>query len=298
MEKIIVKRYHVRMQKVLTYIDQHLDEDLSVEALSRVAAFSKHHFHRQFVALFGIGVYRYIQLCRLKRSSYSLAFRDSSVMEIAMNAGYETPEAFARTFKQNFGQAPTTFRRDPEWHHWISVYETLTHTRTLHMQTTFTSDQVNIIEFPATELAVMKHRGEPALVGETIKKFIAWRKAAGLPPHVSETFNIFYCDPDETPPEDYHMDIGATTTQATWPDAPGIVKGIIPAGRCAVMRVTGASDNLKPAATYLYKEWLPGSGEETRDFPLFAQRVSFFPDVPEHEAITDLFLPLKSFHRK
>jgi AraC family transcriptional regulator len=43
----------------------------------------------------------------------------------------------------------------------------------------------------------------------------------------------------------------------------------------------------------LYLEWLPQSEEELRDFTLYFQRVSFFPDVPEHEAITDVFLPLK-----
>jgi len=59
------------------------------------------------------------------------------------------------------------------------------------------------------------------------------------------------------------------------------------------LRVVGSSDDLEPAALFLYRNWLPASGEETRDFPLYCQRVSFFPDVPEHEAITDLFLPLR-----
>jgi AraC family transcriptional regulator len=40
--------------------------------------------------------------------------------------------------------------------------------------------------------------------------------------------------------------------------------------------------------------WLPDSGESPGDFPLFFQRITFFPDVPEHEAATDIFLPLKS----
>lgn len=44
---------------------------------------------------------------------------------------------------------------------------------------------------------------------------------------------------------------------------------------------------------YLYSEWLPQSGEETRDFPGYLQRVDFFPDVPENEAVTDVFLPLR-----
>jgi hypothetical protein len=54
----------------------------------------------------------------------------------------------------------------------------------------------------------------------------------------------------------------------------------------------GASDDLRAAAHYLYRQWLPASGREARGFPLFAQRLSFFPDGAEDEAVTDLFLPL------
>jgi AraC family transcriptional regulator len=60
-----------------------------------------------------------------------------------------------------------------------------------------------------------------------------------------------------------------------------------------VLRVVGASDDLEPAALFLYRDWLPASGEEPRDFPLYCQRLTFFPDVPEHEAVTDLYLPLR-----
>jgi integrase len=36
-----------------------------------------------------------------------------------------------------------------------------------------------------------------------------------------------------------------------------------------VLRVVGNTDNLEPAALYLYRDWLPASGEEARDFPLY-----------------------------
>ena len=45
--------------------------------------------------------------------------------------------------------------------------------------------------------------------------------------------------------------------------------------------------------SYLYTTWLPASGEEPRDFPLYLQRVRFFPNVPEHEAIIDILLPIR-----
>jgi AraC family transcriptional regulator len=66
------KTYHARMQRVLDYIDQHLDGDLDLDTMSRVAAFSKFHFHRQFTAIFEMSVHRYVQLARMKRASHRL----------------------------------------------------------------------------------------------------------------------------------------------------------------------------------------------------------------------------------
>ncbi|MHC5719167.1 MAG: hypothetical protein ACYTX0_45705, partial [Nostoc sp.] len=64
--------YLARFRKVLEYIDTHLDDDLSVDQISSVAAFSKYHFHRQFSELLKVSLYRYVQLNRLKRASYQL----------------------------------------------------------------------------------------------------------------------------------------------------------------------------------------------------------------------------------
>jgi AraC family transcriptional regulator len=55
----------------------------------------------------------------------------------------------------------------------------------------------------------------------------------------------------------------------------------------------GSADTLRPAIQSLYADWLPRSGEDLRDVPLLAERIRFFPDVPENEAITDIYLPLR-----
>ncbi|PTQ12390.1 AraC family transcriptional regulator [Sphingomonas oleivorans] len=294
MTKTALERYHARMQRVLDYIDQHLDSELGLTTLSGVAAFSKHHFHRQFTATFGLSVHRYVQLARMKRASYRLAFRSStSIIEVAMDAGYEAPEAFARAFRQRFGQLPSAFRKSPDWEPWLAAFGPLTNARTMLMTTSYCADDVTILDMPATPVAVMEHRGDPTRIGETIRRFIAWRKAVGLSPKLSATYNVFHSDPRTTPPADFHLDLCAATDRAIAPNEQGVEAGLIPAGRCAVLRVIGSSDDLEPAALYLYRDWLPASGEEARDFPLYCQRVSFFPDVPEHEVVTDLFLPLR-----
>ncbi len=97
--------YLARFQRVLAYIDAHLEQDLSVARLSEVASFSRHHFLRQFSACFGMGVYQYVQLCRLRRAAHQLAFRASRpLIDIALDSGYENAESFSRAFKKSCGQ--------------------------------------------------------------------------------------------------------------------------------------------------------------------------------------------------
>jgi AraC family transcriptional regulator len=282
--------YLARMGRVLDHVDAQLDADLSVEALAGVAAFSPFHFHRQFAELFGISVHRYVQLARLKRASFALAYREDAVLDIALDSGFGGPEAFARAFRRRIGQSPSAFRAGPDWAPWTAAFAPLDQARSQHMPT-YTDADIRIVDFPATPIALLAHRGDPMTVGDTIRRFIAWRRANGLPPAKSATFNILHNDPDGVPAEEHRIDIACAAASVA-PNEAGVVAGEIPAGRCAVVRMTGPGDDLRGPAHFLYADWLPRSGEELRDFPMFVQRVTFFPDVPANAAVTEIYLPL------
>jgi len=294
--KATLQNYHARMQRVLDYIDQHLDSDLDLETASRVAAFSKFHFHRQFMATFGLSAHRYVQLARLKHASHRLADKNAqSVTEIAMDAGYDAPDAFARAFRRRLGQSPSSFRKSPDWAPWLAAFGPLDNARSKLMQITYTYDDVTIRDVPPTPVAILEHRGDRATLGGTFQRFIAWRKAAGLSPETSPTFMVFRSERIPAVPADYSMDICVGTEQPIEANDAQVKAGVIPGGRCAVLRVAnGASNNMEPEGLFLYRDWLPASGEETRDFPIYSKRwLSFFPDVPVHEVVAELFLPLK-----
>ena len=292
--KAALQNYQDRMRRVLDYIDRHLDRDLDLETVSGVAAFSKFHFHRQFTATCGLSVHRYVQLARMKRASHQLAYLDAqSVTDIAMDAGYDAPDAFARAFRQRFGQSPSSFRKSPDWEPWLAAFGPLDNARSKLMQKTYTTDDVTIRDVTPTRVAIMEHRGDPATIGATIQRFIAWRRAAGLHPSTSPTFTVWRSERRPASPADYSMDLCVGTDRPIDLDDAVMTAGVIPGGRCAVLRVVGNTDNLEPAALYLYRDWLPASGEEARDFPIYCQRLSFFPEVPEHETVADVFLPLK-----
>lgn len=153
--------------------------------------------------------------------------------------------------------------------------------------------EVKIIEFEETKVAALEHHGDPQLIQNSIEKFIDWRKQHQLSPNTSATFNILYNNPAEVAPENYRLDLCVEFQGDVARNSIGMVQKVIPAGRCAVLRHIGSDDLLANAIEYLYAEWLPQSGEASRDFPVFLQRVLFIPDVAETEATTDIFMPLQ-----
>lgn len=159
------------------------------------------------------------------------------------------------------------------------------------MKQTYKLEDVRIVQFPQTQVAVFEHRGDPKTIPDSVRRFIAWRREVGLTPPSSATFNVFWENPDATSPDDYRLDLCAGTSREVAPNDAGVVNKVIPSGRCAVLRHIGP-DPLDATFRYLYLDWLPSSGESPRDFPPFAQRVAFPPFVPEHESIVDLYLPL------
>jgi len=280
--------YAARFSRVFDYIEKHLDEELTVESLSQVANFSKFHFHRQFSDYTGVGVFRYVQLMRLKRASYRLTFNpEEKIIDIALEAGFENPESFSRAFKNIFGQTPSEFRKAPDWVHWNTHYKLPSGERK-HIV------DVKIVNFDTAKVALIEHHGSPSLINNTVTQFIAWRKESGQSPIASErTFGIAYDNPDTTEPEKFRFGICSTVKADVPENSYGVVTSTIAGGRCAVVRHLGSHARISESIYPLYRDWLPHSGEELRDFPLYFHYINLIPDTPEHALITDIYLPLR-----
>ena len=160
------------------------------------------------------------------------------------------------------------------------------------MQIPTKTADVQVIEFPPTRIALLVHTGDHRGLNDSIQRFIAWRQRARLPRDRHATFNILHADPETTPPADFRMGIAVATEAPIAPNDEGVVESWLPGGACARLRHRGSTDFLEPVFRRLYGEWLPASGRELRDFPPFLQRVAFYPDVPDQDAITDVFVPL------
>ncbi|GAB2923139.1 AraC family transcriptional regulator [Paraburkholderia jirisanensis] len=281
------RAYTKRFEAILAYIDTHLDGDLSVDTLSGIANFSKFHFHRQFAAYVGMPVARYVQLLRLRQAARCLASREScAVLDVALDAGFDSPEAFSRAFKRAFGMTPSAFRQRPSWLVWSASFVVPYLSRKLTMQ-------VRIVDFAQTRVAALEHCGAPGLVNESVRKFVEWRKQSGQSPVVSSrTFGIPRNNPDTTPADAFRFDICGEIDQAVAANDYGVRELAIPPGRCAVVRHSGSTDHIGETIYPIFRDWLPASGEELRDHPLFFHYLSVFPETPQDQWQTDIYIPL------
>lgn len=287
MNDAITTAYRERFSMVCDYIARHLDEPLTLEKLSALACCSPYHFHRQFLAFSGQPLYRYIQWLRLRRASWRLAFNpQDKVIDIALDAGFQSPESFSRAFRSALGKSPRQFRQRPDWLDW---HQRVPKMASQELQTM----EVKIVDFPHTQVAMLQHRGSPALVNDSAATFIAWRKRTGLSPvSESQTFGIAWDDPATTSAEAFRFDICGSVTTAIPENDCGVINGEIAGGRYAVGRHSGSLDNLSQTVWAMFRDWLPGSGETLRDAPVFFHYLNFINDVPEHQLQTDIYLPL------
>jgi AraC family transcriptional regulator len=155
--------------------------------------------------------------------------------------------------------------------------------------------QVEIVDFKTTRIAVMEHRGPTERVNDSVGQFIDWRKMSALSPKdSSRSFGIVYDNPDTCEPADFRFDICGEVHDEVPANPQGVITKSIPGGRCARVRHYGSHTRIGESIYPLYRDWLPESGEELRDFPLYFHYLNLMPETPEHELVTDIYLPLKS----
>jgi AraC family transcriptional regulator len=99
-----------QMQQVVAYVAGHLDEDLSLTALSRRAGLSPFHLHRVFSNAVGETPKHLTFRLRLARAAVLLLTTGDSVLDVSLSCGFQSHEVFCRAFRRRFGMTPRAYR--------------------------------------------------------------------------------------------------------------------------------------------------------------------------------------------
>lgn len=106
------QEYIARVNKVMDYLENHIDQPVNLEKLAQIACFSPYHFHRIFSVLTGETLNSFILRIRLEKASQLLQYhKKMTVGEIAQSCGFTSISLFSRTFRKHVGMTANTFRK-------------------------------------------------------------------------------------------------------------------------------------------------------------------------------------------
>jgi AraC family transcriptional regulator len=288
------------MGAALDYLERHLKDDIDLGAAAAEANCSAFHFMRMFEMVTGIGVAEYVRRRRLSLAALELASGRTQgsadrILDIALDCGYESPDAFARAFKREFGCTPSEAREPGLILH---SYSKLAFTVALKGDTAM---EYRIEKGKALRLCGFSLRtsGVNGTSFKEIPEF--WNQlmrdgryaalcTAAAGSSVGMCGVCHSCD-DASGEFTYSVAIETAASLDSLPK--GCVELFVPASTWAKFTSRGPlSKSFQPLIKRIYAEWLPASGREHAGTP----EIEFYPDSPDMEAADywcEYWIPLK-----
>ena len=271
--------YRERIVRTLAHIQRHLDEDLALEDLATVAAFSRFHFHRIFRGLVGESLHEHIRRLRMERAAQALKRGDDAITDVALAAGFETHEAFTRAFGAMFGVSPSAYRASNEpldKHEPPSFREPL---------------PVEVKELPALRLVYLRHIGPYSQVGAIWGRLMNWAGMRGLLGPKMRLLGIVYDDPDITPSAKIRYDAAVVVDRPVTPEGDfGVTE--LPGGKYALFTHQGPYETLSQSYARFFGGWLPESGHEVRDAEAFEEYLNSPTNTRPENLLTRIHIPI------
>ncbi|MFF3178152.1 helix-turn-helix domain-containing protein [Streptomyces sp. NPDC057900] len=284
-----------RLNQAMEHIEGHLDQDLDVRELARIAATSEHHLRRMFSALAGMPLLEYVRRRRLTLAGAEVLAGRETLLEIAVRYGYGSGEAFARAFRAMHGIGPGEARRTGAA---LTSQSRMAFRLTVEGSSSMRYRVVDKADFTVVGLKTrvpLVHAGP----NQAIMDFVR-----GIDPHTLERLEklsdqephgiVAVCDGmDPSRAEgtvlDYHH--GVITSAAAFE---GTTTLAVPPGTWAVFTTSGPAPHaIQELWRDVFTEWFPSNPYRTRTGPEIL-RARFSPQKAEVDA--ELWLAVEPEH--
>jgi len=281
----IEQNYQERILKILIHIQNHLDDELSLEELANIAYFSPFHFHRIFTTHTGESIKSYVRRLRLERATRDLSFTDLSIMQISERAGYDTQQSFHRAFKEAYGKTPKYFRNK-------STQDLSHYSQANNIENK--TQIVNIKIIKPIVVAFVRHIGPYDALIDTWFQLIAEIGMEYILSEKNQKISIPYDSNETTPIDKLRYDACVTLDELPNFKPKGQVgMQTLRGGKYAVITHHGPIENIESTYQILFGLWLPQSGYEPADHPNFMLHREMPFKTSTELLMTDIYLPLK-----
>jgi AraC family transcriptional regulator len=313
------EHYKARINLVMDYIEKNLDREFTLDELAGQACFSKFHFHRIFNAFIGETMFNFIQRLRLEKAALLLQNDPRlSITSIALNCGFNSSAAFARSFKKYFNMSASQWRlrktieshlksnmgkingnSDKDSHHssgYISYNQTIPET-TLDIETN--KYNVSVEDFSKKTVAYIRYigpyQGDQQVFERLYAKLFKWAGTRNLiDEDMTQIINIYHDDTEITDKQKLRVSACITVPDGTKVD--GEVNMMhIPGGKYACASCVLAPPEYQEAWDWMYKNWLPASGyvpDDRLSFELYYLN-NLFADEQKTKHNVQICIPVK-----
>jgi len=282
MKNITYNDYVQRINKVVAYINNHLDETLDLKTLANEAALSDFHFHRIFKALKGEAIGGYITRLRLEATARLLRYTALTIEEIAFNIGYETPASLSKAFKKQYGISPTEYRTNKDTY--IMKKEIINPDLALKAPKIVTLEPKNLIYVALTGAYGSLD------YGKAYEQLWAVIKAQKLFTKGIESICISYDDPKITEGSLQRSDVCLAIHKLATPQDEVSCKTLA-GGKYAVFFYQGSYENLSQVYDTAVR-WVIDHEYTLREEPFFEKYLNDARRTPKEKLKTEIYIPI------
>ena len=282
MKNITYNDYIQRINKVVAYINNHLDETLDLKTLANEVALSDFHFHRIFKALKGEAIGAYITRLRLEATARLLRYTALTIEEIAFNIGYETPASLSKAFKKQYGISPTEYRTNKDTY--IMKKEIINPDLALKAPKIVTLEPKNLIYVALTGAYGSLD------YGKAYEQLWAVIKAQKLFTKGIESICISYDDPKITEGSLQRSDVCLAIHKPATPQEEVSCKTLA-GGKYAVFFYQGCYENLSQVYDTAVR-WVIDHQYTLREEPFFEKYLNDARRTPKEKLKTEIYIPI------
>ena len=280
--------YFERVNKVILYINNNLNERLDIVALAAVGNYSVFHFHRIMRAYLGESLGAYIVRRRLETSVNLLRYSGLPVSDVAFKVGYENPASFNKAFKKRYQVSPNEFRKN---FNGLVISED-SKIKFNAMENLKSLNPKIKTRKPQKAIFVQALGSYDESAGKAWDRVCEFAKQKKLFGFSTEFLGISHDDPKVTEAAKLRYEACIAVSKEVKPEGDVGVREIA-GGKYAVFTHKGPYEKFINSYNYIYGRWLPENGIVLRDVPGFEKYLNTPQKTKPEKLLTEIWVPIQ-----